>query len=134
MVFALGVLVGVVMTVSAVALIWGAAASPRTASDLSSATLGMEVSSMAQLTITVAIRAPGFEPTLADFEHALAYAKRGRIVSDHGVGREVQDALMQVALAAPNSPKQLVDAAVDAFLRQLTDPRPWWQQPTWLEL
>jgi hypothetical protein len=72
------------------------------------------------------------KPTLADFEHALAYAKRGAIVSDTGMGREVQDALLEVALAAPHPPKPLVDAAADAFLRQAAEPRAWWQQSTWL--
>jgi hypothetical protein len=29
--------------------------------------------------------------------------------------------------------QQLLDAAVDAFIRQTTDPRPWWQQSTCLD-
>jgi hypothetical protein len=82
------------------------------------------------MTVIHAVRTPDAEPTLADFEHALAYALRGAIVSDTGMGREVQDALLRVVLAAPNPPKQLLDVAMDAFLRQVSSRSPelWWDQ------
>jgi hypothetical protein len=43
----------------------------------------MELSSV-QLAASAAMRVPGSEPTLADFERALAYAERGAIVSCTG--------------------------------------------------
>jgi hypothetical protein len=50
------------------------------------------------------IRAAGGEPTLADFEHALAYAKRGAIITCTGLNAEVQRASTPVRAAAPNPP------------------------------
>jgi hypothetical protein len=51
----------------------------------------------------------------------------GVILCTLGFTGEVIDALEAVAQAAPNLPKQLLDAAMDAFLRQVADPRPWYE-------
>jgi hypothetical protein len=85
-------------------------------------------------TVTSAMRSPGSEPDLAEFEHHLEVAMSGGIISCGAWNAEVQRALDAVRAAAPSPPKQLLDAAMDAFLRQVADPRPWWQQSTWLEL
>jgi|SRR5215211_4417717 len=55
----------------------------------------------------------------------------GVILCTLGFTRQVIDALDAIAKAAPNAPKQLLDPAMDAFLRQCADPRPWWQQSSW---
>jgi hypothetical protein len=43
---------------------------------------------------------------------------------------EVQRALDAVRDAAPHPPKRLLDAAMDAFLRQAADPRRWYEKNT----
>ena len=73
------------------------------------------------------MRTPDAEPTLAEFEHHLEVAMSGGTISCGAWNAEVQRALDAVR-AAPNPPKQPLDAAMDAYLRQVADPRPWWQQ------
>jgi hypothetical protein len=74
------------------------------------------------------MRTPDAEPTLAEFEHHLEVAIAVGIISCGAWNAEVQRALDAVRLAAPNPPKQLLDATMDAFLRQAADPRPWYEQ------
>jgi hypothetical protein len=62
------------------------------------------------------VRTSGPLGTPADFEMALEYAKQGAIVSDTGLADEVLATLDRVAQAAPDPPKRLVDAAMDASL------------------
>lgn len=82
-----------------------------------------------------AIRAVGSEPTLAEFNARLELAMRGGVIlCTLGFTTEVIAAIDAIAQAAPDPAKELLDAAMDAFLRQLADPRPWWQQSTWLDL
>jgi hypothetical protein len=81
-----------------------------------------------QLVTTAAMRAPGADPTLADFQLHLKSASAGGIISCGGWNAEVQRALDAVRAAAPNPADQLLDAAMDAYLRQTTDPRPWYEQ------
>jgi hypothetical protein len=81
---------------------------------------------------TCAIRAPDTEPTLDEFQARLELAMRGgMILCALGFTREVLHALDAVRDAAPNPPRQLLDAAMDAYVRQVMDSRPWWQQSTW---
>jgi hypothetical protein len=67
------------------------------------------------------MRRPGPLGTLADFEAALSYAKQGAIVSCTGLADEVLEALDTVARAAPDPPKRLIDAAIDAYLQSCAD-------------
>jgi hypothetical protein len=77
------------------------------------------------------MRAPGSEPTLAKFQARLELAMRGGVIlCTLGFTREVLDALDAVRAAAPNPPKQMLDVAMDAFLRQVSgrSREPWWDQ------
>jgi hypothetical protein len=80
------------------------------------------------MTVIYALRSTDSEPGLAEFEHHLEAAMSGGIISCGAWNAEVQCALDAVRAAAPNPPKQLLDDAMDAFLRQAADPRPWWDQ------
>lgn len=59
-------------------------------------------------------------PTLADFEWYLQRATEGATYTCTGLWQEVLDALDDVATAAPDVPKALLDAAMDAYLAQVT--------------
>jgi len=67
------------------------------------------------------------EPTLAEFEYHLELARAGGFISCTAWNAEVSRALDAVRRAGPNPPRQLLDAAMDAFLRQVADPRPWYE-------
>jgi hypothetical protein len=54
---------------------------------------------------------------VADRGADLEYAVQGATVSDTGLADEVLEAWGQVAQAAPDPPRRLVDGAVDAYLR-----------------
>lgn len=55
------------------------------------------------------------KPSKAEFEELLDLAREGIVRSDTGMPPAVQDALLLVSLAAPDIPKELVDAAKLAF-------------------
>jgi hypothetical protein len=74
------------------------------------------------------MRSPDSEPDLAEFQHHLDVAMACGIITCAAWNAEVHRALDAVRAAAPNPPKALVDAAMDAFLRQAADPRPWYEQ------
>ena len=75
------------------------------------------------------MRTPDAEPTLAEFEDHLELAMRGGVIlCTLGWTVEVREALDAVARAAPHPTKHLLDVAMGAFLRQVADPRPWYQQ------
>jgi hypothetical protein len=81
------------------------------------------------MTIIHAIRAVGSEPTLAEFQARLELAMRGGVIlCTLGFTAEVIDALDAIARAAPDPAEELLDAAMDAFLRQAADPRPWYEK------
>jgi hypothetical protein len=73
------------------------------------------------------MRTPDAEPTLAEFEAHLELAMAGGIISCTAWNAEVSRALDAVRDAGPNAPKRLLDAAMDAFLRQVSgrSPDPW---------
>jgi len=54
-----------------------------------------------------------------DFEAALEAAEQGLLVSDTGLSDEVQDAMDAIRAIAPNRDPKLVQAARDAFERQI---------------
>ena len=62
------------------------------------------------------MRTEGPLGTPADFKRALSYANEGAVVSDTGLSENVEAALDKVRDAAPNPPKRLIDAAIDAYM------------------
>ena len=80
------------------------------------------------MTVTNAMRSPNSEPDLAEFEQHVAAAMACSIITCTAWNAEVHRALDAARDAAPDVPKRLIDAAYDAFLAQVADPRPWWQQ------
>ena len=69
-------------------------------------------------------------PSLADFEWYLQGAMGGKTYTCTGLWQPVLDALDDVAMAAPDPPKALLDAAMDAYLGQVTGRA---RRSTWLE-
>jgi hypothetical protein len=63
------------------------------------------------------MRSSGPLGTLQDFRAGTRVRQEGAIVSCTGLAAEVLDALDMVARAAPDPPKRLVDAAMDAYIR-----------------
>jgi hypothetical protein len=80
------------------------------------------------------MKSPGSEPTLDEFQCHLEAAMACGMITCGAWNAEVRHALDAVRAACPDPPKALIDAAMDAFLRQVMDPRPWWQQSDRLEL
>lgn len=58
-------------------------------------------------------------PTAEDFEEALDYAVQGAVVTDTGLSEEVEAALDAIRRIAPDRDPKLVQAARDAFQRQI---------------